>query len=200
MIKNNITAKIFCLVSLIVSSTTFAKQYEASASFGKSYGSNLVSAINSDTDLSSGGANNFSIGLAWQESPNGQGQILISSVSHSFNSDLTNQKHDLDILYAHFNGIAQFKQPNYITTVAIGLGGAQFDSVGGSELYPSATLAIGTRYEFSPQISLITELRGYGSLVDKKDNIFCRADVCTAQFDNSLYFDTSISVGFAIKF
>ena len=186
-------------LALFISSSSFATEFEITPFFGQTYGSDIISS-DGNTDISVDSATNFGIGIAWQDSPNGQGQILFNSVSHDFESDLDGETYAIDILYAHFNGIAQFRQQNYVTTVSIGLGGAYFDTSGGSELYPSATVAFGTRYEFSDGFSLITEIRSYASLVDEKDNGFCSGETCTAQFDDALWLDTSISVGIAFKF
>jgi len=150
--------------------------------------------------MSSNSGGNFAFAIAWQESPNGQGQIMLNTVSHDFESNIDENEYSLDILYAHFNGIAQFRQQSYITTVSLGLGGAYFDSDFADELYPSVSIALGTRYEISQNLSLITELRGYASLVDKKDNLFCQNDICHAQFSESLWIDTNIAIGIAFKF
>jgi hypothetical protein len=174
-----------------------ATEFEVTPFFGQMYGSDLI-AIDNETAISVDSATNYGIAIAWQESPNGQGQILLNIVSHDFDAESVNDS--LDIIYAHFNGVAQFRQQSYVTTVSLGLGGAYFDAQGGQELYPSATLAFGTRYEFSPNLSLVTEVRGYASLVDENDNLFCRSEICTAQFDDTLWIDTTVSIGFAYKF
>jgi len=174
-----------------------ANEFEITPFFGQMYGSDLI-AIDNETTISVDSATNYGIAVAWQESPNGQGQILLNVLSHDFTSEFGDDS--LDIIYAHFNGVAQFRQQSYVTTVSLGLGGAYFDAIGGQELYPSATIAFGTRYEFSENLSLITELRGYASLVDEKDNIFCKSENCSAQFDDTLWVDTTISIGFAYKF
>lgn len=181
------------------SSSLSAEEWEVTPFFGQIFGSDLVQ-TDGQTSLSVDSGTNFGVGIAWQDSPNGQGQVLINYVSHDFNSAIDSNKHSLDILYTHFNGVAQFRQQSYVTTVSLGLGGAYFDSEGGSELYPSASVAFGTRYEFSDNLSFVTELRGNASLVDDDDNLFCRSSVCSAKFDGSLWIDTSISVGIAVKF
>jgi hypothetical protein len=48
--------------------------------------------------------------------------------------------------------------------------------------------------------AFITELRAYASLVDEQDNIFCAEASCALQFDDSLWIDTTISLGLAVKF
>lgn len=176
-----------------------AADFEISALFGQMYGSDLKGS-NEETTISVDDGGNFSLAIAWQDSPNGQGQIMLNSVSHDFTSDLDEQGYSLDILYAHFNGVAQFRQQSYVTTVSLGLGGAYFDSDAGAEMYPSATLAVGTRYEFSTNLAFITELRGYASVVDENDGLFCQNDVCHAHFDDTLWIDANISIGIAYKF
>ncbi|WP_440876461.1 hypothetical protein [Thalassotalea sp. PLHSN55] len=154
----------------------------------------------SDTDLAVDSATSIGLGIAWQDTPRGQGQVLINYVSHDFENLAGDQEHSLDIIYAHFNGIAQFKQQNYVTTFSIGLGGAYMDSDLADDIYPSATIAIGTRYEFSNNMALVTELRTYATLVDEDEQLFCANDSCAAQFDEALWYDTSISIGIAYRF
>lgn len=199
MIYPQLFKKVFILYLAIFSFSTLASDYELSAYFGQMYSSDLSDEA-SEADLSIDTGGNFGIAVAWQDSPNGQGQIMINVVSHDFNSEADNQEHSLEIMYAHFNGIAQFRQQNYVTTVSLGLGGAYFDSDVSEELYPSATLAFGTRYEFSESVSFITELRGYASLVDDNDDMFCENEICHAQFEDSLWIESNISIGIAIKF
>jgi len=188
------------LFTIILTSTSLtATEFEITPFFGKMYSSDLLQS-DEESELSLDGSTNFGIAIAWQDSSNGKGQILINSISHDFESDIDSYKHSLDIIYTHFSGIAQFRQQSYVTTVSLGLGGAYFDAEGGEELYPSATIAFGTRYEFSDRLSFVTELRGYASLVDAEDAMFCYDDVCSAEFDGSLWIDSSISLGIAVKF
>lgn len=162
------------------------------------FGASLADYNNGD-DLNVDSGNNFGVAIAWQDSPNGQGQITLSQVSHQYESS-ENTDEDLDIMYAHFNGVAQFRQKSYVSTVSLGLGGAYFKHDKNSEVYPSATLAFGTRYEFSKNLAFVTEIRGYASLVDDEDELFCVEDICSANFDDSLWIESNISVGFAYKF
>ncbi len=200
IIKHTI-AYIFSALILILSLPSSAKDIEITVFAGQMYSSDLVEADN-ETELSVDNGNNFGLAFAWQDTPNGQGQILLNFVSHDFSSasEAGNIEQSIDIIYAHFNGIAQFRQQGYVTTISLGLGGAYFDTDGGEELYPSITASLGTRYEFSESLALVTEIRGYGSLIDENDNLFCKDDICTANFDDSLWLETSISVGIAYKF
>ncbi|MGB1262636.1 MAG: hypothetical protein ACPG52_07000 [Cognaticolwellia sp.] len=195
----NTRLKSLAIIStLLTSNAALANQVEVTAMLGQTYGSDLVASDNSDIDVDS--ATNISLGVAWQESKNGQGQVLLSRVSHDFKGQ-NGENDSLDIIYAHFNGVAMFRQQNYVTTMSIGAGGAYVDADnGGDELYPSASISFGTRYEFSDTMALVTELRAYATLVDDEDDMFCRTDICSANFDNSLYIDSSISVGIAMKF
>lgn len=190
------TLAIMC--TLLSSSTVMASQLEFSAMLGQMYSSDLVASDNSDINVDSG--SNIALGIAWEESVNGQGQVLLNRVSHDF----TNQNggnDSIDITYAHFNGVALFRQQNYVTTLSIGVGGAYFDAKEGSdELYPSASVAFGTRYELSKTMAIVTELRAYATLVDDEDAMFCQQDICSANFSDSLWIDSAISVGIAIKF
>ena len=64
----------------------------------------------------------------------------------------------------------------------------------------SASVAFGTRYEFSKQVALVTELRAYATLIDEDDAMFCQQELCSANFKDSLWIDSSITVGIAYKF
>lgn len=189
-------ALLFAMVSAAPLSS--AENYEVTAFVGQMYGSDLA---DGNDAFSVDAASSFGLALAWQEGTHGQGQILVKRASHDFTSPVTNQNDSLAITYAHFNGVAMFRQHNYITTMSIGLGGAYFDAESGSEeLYPSASIAIGTRYVLSQSIAFVTELRAYASLVDTNDNSFCRNDLCSAEFEDSIYTDSNISIGIAVKF
>lgn len=194
--------KLFAKKSLVLSavllsfsqSVALANDYEVTVLAGQMSGSDFRSA-DGNQSIDVGNDTNIAIGFAWQDSPNGQGQILLNRVSHELDQINT----DVDIIYAHFNGIAQFRQQNYVTTVGLGLGGALFDA-NDSEIFPSATVAVGTRYEFTPNFALVTELRAYATLTDDDSDIFCQGENCAAQVDDSIYIDTNISVGIAYSF
>jgi hypothetical protein len=190
------------LVSVCLSTSSFSTwstDWEVTPFLGKIFSSDITD-YDGESSLSLNDSPNFGIALAWQDSPNGQGQILINYASHDFDSALDNKNYALDVLYAHFNGIAQFRQHGYVTTVSLGLGAAYFDTDLGEELYPSLTVAFGTRYEFSDNIAFVTELRGYASVVDKENDLFCRDDVCAAQIDDALWIETTISIGVSYSF
>ncbi len=195
---NRLPIKCCALILSFFSLATFAADLEITVFSGQMYSSDLIdeTGIN-NIPIDSG--YNLGFAVAWQDSPNGQGQIMLNAVSHNFTGN-NNTDQSLDIIYAHFNGIAQFRQKNYVTTVSLGLGGAYFDSKLNEELYPSATLAFGTRYEFASNIALVTELRGYASLVNEKDNMFCEGSLCQAQFKDALWIESNISIGIAVKF
>jgi len=191
-----------CLLSATFGfSTAYANEtkFEITPFAGYMVSSDLQE-YDSSTDISVDAGPNFGIGFAWQDTPKGQGQILINYVSHDFSGAEGTQDGSVDIIYTHFNGIAQFRQNAYVTTVSMGLGAGFFDTDASSEVYPSFTAAIGTRYEFSDAFAFITELRTYASLVDEDKNSFCKDDVCIAQYNGSLWYDTSLSVGLAFSF
>ena len=186
------------IICTVLSGSVLAEQLEVSAMFGQMYSSDLTAASGSNIDVDS--ASNIAIGIAWQESVNGQGQILLNRVNHNFSNE-NNVNNSLNIVYAHFNGVALFRQQNYVTTMSLGVGGAYVDAkAGNKELYPSVSIAFGTRYELSNNIAMVTELRAYATLIDKDDAIFCQQESCSANFDNSLWMDSSITVGIAIKY
>jgi hypothetical protein len=186
------------IFSLLLANVVSANQFEVSVMVGQMSSSDLLASDNRDIDVDAG--SNIAIGLAWQESINGQGQILLNRVSHDFTGENA-EKSSVDIVYGHFSGVAMFRQENYVTTLSLGVGGAYFDAENaGDELYPSATISFGTRYEFSDAVALVTELRAYATLIDEDDTIFCRESICAANFEDSLWIDSSISVGIAVKF
>ncbi|MGL1958905.1 MAG: hypothetical protein OCD00_16505 [Colwellia sp.] len=186
-------------LTLIISMNTQATEFEITPYIGQTVSSDLIGNSSLNT-IKTSSENNFGLSFAWQDSARGQGQILVNYVSRDFTSDLDQSTHTLDTFYAHFSGIALFKERNYITTVGLGLGGTYFDTDNNSELYPSMTAAIGTRYEISDNLAFVTEIRAYATLVDNEDNLFCTNDICFANFDGSIWFDANISVGLAYKF
>jgi len=186
-------------VLILITPPAFATEVEITPFIGKMNGSDLT-IPDSSTSISVDSATHFGIGIAWQESPNGQGQILINYASHEFQTGDENPTRSVDIIYAHFNGIALFEQRNYLTTVSVGLGAARFSSDGGSEISPSFTAAIGTQYKISNESSIVTELRGYASLMKDGDTLFCQNEVCAAEYDDSPWISTSIAIGYSYKF
>lgn len=186
-------------VLALVSTPIMATQFEVTPYIGIMSSSDLT-VPETNTSISVDTATHFGIAVAWQESPNGQGQVLVNYASHDFVLGDDNQTSSVDVVYAHFNGIALFKQQSYITTVSIGLGAARFSGDGGSEIAPSFTAAIGTRYEISKEAAIVTELRAYASLMQDGDTLFCQTDICAAEYNDTTWIDTSISVGFSYKF
>ena len=190
---------ILAITALLYSTTTYASTYEITPYVGYNVSDSIDSAATSNS-LSISNDTSYGLGFAWQSGPNGQGQVLINYVGHDYKSDLDNKNHSLNITYAHFNGVAMFRQQNYITTLSLGLGGAYFDTDADDKLYPSLTVALGTRYDMNEQWAFITELRSYASLTDKKDNLFCQQSSCSAQFSDAAWIETNFSMGFAYKF
>ncbi|WP_077341263.1 hypothetical protein [Pseudocolwellia agarivorans] len=186
-------------VLALVSAPIMATQFEVTPYIGIMSSSDLT-VPETNASISVDTATHFGIAVAWQESPNGQGQVLVNYASHDFVLGDDNQTSSVDVVYAHFNGIALFKQQSYITTVSIGLGAARFSGDGGSEIAPSFTAAIGTRYEISKEAAIVTELRAYASLMQDGDTLFCQTDICAAEYNDTTWIDTSISVGFSYKF
>ncbi|NMP30895.1 hypothetical protein HII17_04900 [Thalassotalea sp. M1531] len=204
----NIAKSIFALLALCLTTSYSANAnqvngdatYEFTPYFGYMFGSDISSTGGDEIELSNDG--HFGIAFSWKDSPqgSGQGQVLINYVSHEFDSEIDGSSEDLNILYTHFSGVALFRQQSYVTTFSLGLGGAYLDSDYESGFYPSATVAFGTRYEFSPFFALTTELRAYATLTDEDEDLFCKNDVCAAEFDDALYIDTAVSIGLAFAF
>jgi len=109
----------------LLSGSVLAEQLEVNLMLGQMYSLDLIAATGSHIDVDSAShidvdsASHIAVGIAWQESPNGQGQILLNHVSHNFSGE-DKIKYSLNIIYAHFNGIALFRQQNYTTTMSLG--------------------------------------------------------------------------------
>ncbi|NQZ86487.1 MAG: hypothetical protein HRT54_02775 [Colwellia sp.] len=187
-------------VVLLVTLTTHARDLEITPFIGQMSSSDLMSNQDNGIDLAVDGANNYGLAIAWQDSPKGQGQILFNTVRHNFISTSDLQEHSFDVTYLHFSGVAQFKQRYYVTTVSLGVGGTYFDTDNKEEIYPSLTVAFGTRYELSKTFAIVTELRGYASYIEEDNQLFCEGTTCHALLEKSMWLEGSISVGFAVKF
>lgn len=188
---------LLCLVSFNSFSSSYS--FEITPIIGQMYSSDLVNS-NDETDIDIDEQTHYGIAVAWEANKHGQGQILINAVSYDFKNSNDQSEESLDIIYAHFSGVALFTQRNYTTSFAVGLGTAYFDSDNNDEFYPSLTLALGAKYKLSQHLSFVTEIRGYASYIEEDDNLFCEGDLCSAYFDDTLWIDTSISAGIAYRF
>jgi hypothetical protein len=198
------TANLICIilinsVLLLLPFTSHARDIEITPFIGKMFSADLINSQNG-TDLVVTDDKNYGLAIAWQDSPNGQGQILLNTVSHDFVSSSDLQEHSFDITYLHFSGVTQLKQQNYVTTISLGIGATYFETDSKDEIYPSLTMAFGTRYELSKNVALVTELRGYASYIEEDNQLFCQESICHALLEDGLWLDGSISVGLAIKF
>jgi hypothetical protein len=149
----------------------------------------------------------FGVVVGWPSDTGGQGQVSLSYGSYDFSSyaNDTYTESSFDLLYAHFSGVAEYRQQNYSTTVSFGVGATFIDAdQGSSSTYPSLTAALGTRYSLSEQLSLVTELRVYGTFAEDDSTIFCSSNAsgsnCIAQFDGSFWVDGALRLGVAYKF
>ncbi|MBA6396954.1 hypothetical protein [Colwellia sp. BRX10-4] len=204
MRKSLTTANIICIilinsVLLLLPFTSHARDIEITPFIGQMFSADLINSQNG-TDLVVTDDKNYGLAIAWQDSPNGQGQILLNTVSHDFVSSSDLQEHSFDITYLHFSGVTQLKQQNYVTTISLGIGATYFETDSKDEIYPSLTMAFGTRYELSKNVALVTELRGYASYIEEDNQLFCQESICHALLEDGLWLDGSISVGLAIKF
>jgi hypothetical protein len=144
--------------------------------------------------------------IGWDKGVLGQGQLSLSYGSYDFKTTVDDELIDssFDLLYAHFNGVAHYRQQNYTTTVSFGLGATFIDSDNDSSSYPSITAGLGTRYNISQNLALITELRAYGTFADDDSSLFCRSGAngssCFAQFDGSFWVDAALRLGIAYRF
>jgi hypothetical protein len=198
------SAKVFSFfayfLTLSLSTNVMAKDLEFSLFGGQMYSSDLTSKNNT---LSVDSGSNIGFAIAWQDTSQGQkgqGQIMFNRVSHDFKNSDNQQAESLDVNYLHFNGVAQFRQQHYVTTVSIGVGAAYFDTKYDEILAPSMTVALGTRYEISENLAIITEVRAYVSLTEEDEDVFCANGSCDIQFDDTLWVETNISIGLAYRF
>jgi hypothetical protein len=117
------TANLICIilinsVLLLLPFTSHARDIEITPFIGKMFSADLINSQNG-TDLVVTDDKNYGLAIAWQDSPNGQGQILLNTVSHDFISSSDLQEHSFDITYLHFSGVTQLKQQNYVTTISL---------------------------------------------------------------------------------
>ena len=195
---SNIVIRTLCCIPLF-SINLQAAEFELTTFIGHTFSPDLATADNLYS-IATTDETNVALALSWQDTPTGQGQILVNYVSRDFTDDIYQATHSFDTLYAHFNGVAFFKERDYITTVGLGFGGTYFKSDTDDVLYPSLTVALGTRYEFSDRLAFITELRAYATLTETDEPLFCQSDACFARFDNAVWFDGQVSIGLAYSF
>ena len=176
-----------------------ATEFELTPIIGYNFSPDLANATSSDT-FSTSNEFNLGLALAWQDTPTGQGQVLINYISRDFTSDIDQSSHSFDTLYTHFSGVALFKERDYVTTVSLGIGATYFKSDFDNEISPSLTAAVGTRYQLSDKLTVVTELRAYATLTDDDNNLFCQDNACVAHFDSAIWFDSQITVGLTYKF
>jgi hypothetical protein len=196
---NFICSLVISAATLLLPFSTYAGGVEITPYVGHMLSSDLVNSQDG-SDVVVDGANSYGLAIAWKDSPNGQGQILFNTVSHNFISSSDLQEHSFDVSHLHFSGVTQLKRQNYVTTVSLGLGGTYIKTDNKDEIYPSLTIAFGTRYEFSNNFAIVTELRGYASYIEDDNQLFCQDTTCHALLDDSLWLEGSFSVGFAVKF
>ncbi|NQZ21081.1 MAG: hypothetical protein HRT53_03410 [Colwellia sp.] len=196
---NFICAIVISNIAILLSSSAHASDIEITPYIGQIFSSELVNSVDA-TEVPVDDASYYGLAIAWQDSPNGQGQILINRASYDFISSSDLQEHSFDVTYAHFSGVAQFRQRNYVTTVSLGLGAAYFQTDNKDEIYPSLTIAIGTRYELSKNFAIVTELRGYASYIEEDNQLFCEGASCHALLEESMWLEGTVSVGLAFKF
>ena len=196
--KVNTTIIAVCCTQL-VSVYAQAVEFEITPIIAQTFSPDLASA-NTAESLSTTNEPNFGLAFSWQDTPTGQGQILVNYIARDFTDNVSQSSHSFDTVYTHFNGVAMFQERNYTTTVGLGIGATYFNSDFDNAIYPSMTAAIGTRYEFSGNLALITELRAYATLTEEDDTLFCQNESCVAHFDSALWFDTQISIGLAYRF
>lgn len=185
--------------SLLIPITVQASDLEITPMLGYTFSPELISDDYTE-ELSTTNEPNLALAFSWKDSTNGQGQILLNYISRDFTDNIDQSNHSFDTLYAHFNGVAFFKERNYITTVGMGVGLTYFNSDFDSTIYPSITFAVGTRYELSHNLAFITELRAYATLTKDDESVFCQDDTCVAHLNDAVWFDGQVAIGLAYSF
>ena len=104
------------LYALSTASAAAPRDIEITPYIGQMFSGDILGSDGA-TEISVSDDLHMGLAFAWQATNQGQGQILINTVSHDFTGDLDEKEHTIDIIYAHFSGVAQFKQQNYSTTV-----------------------------------------------------------------------------------
>ena len=194
---NKVLLTLFC--SLLFSIHAQADDFEITSMLGYTFSPKLTSA-DKTISLPTTDEPNLAFAFSWKDSATGQGQILVNYISRDFTDNIDQSTHSFDTLYAHFNGVAFFKERNYITTVGMGIGATHFKSDFNSATYPSLTIAVGTRYEISNNLTFITELRAYATFTKDDDAVFCQNNSCLANFDGAIWIDSQVSIGLAYSF
>jgi hypothetical protein len=152
------------------------------------------------TEIETTNEPNIAFAFSWKDYPNGQGQILVNYISRDFIDNIDQSTHSFDTVYAHFSGIAFYKERNYTTTIGMGVGATYFNSDFDNAVYPSVTFALGTRYTLSENLTFITEIRAYATLTKDDDTVFCKNESCIAHFDDTIWLDKQFSIGLAYSF
>jgi hypothetical protein len=185
--------------SLLISVHAQANDFEITSLLGYNFSPKLTS-VDKAISIPTTDDPNLAFAFSWKDSATGQGQILVNYISRDFTDNIDQSKHSFDTLYAHFNGLAFYKERNYITTVGMGIGATHFKSDFNSATYPSITISVGTRYEISNNLTFITELRAYATFTKDDDTVFCQNNNCLAHFDGAIWIDSQISIGLAYSF
>jgi len=195
--SNKVLISLCC--SLLIPITVQAGDLEITPMISYTFSPKLISGDNTE-ELSTTNEPNLALAFSWQDSTDGQGQVLLNYISRDFTDNIDQSNHSFDTLYAHFNGVAFFKERNYITTVGMGVGMTYFNSDFDSAIYPSITFAVGTRYELSDDLTFITELRAYATLTKDDESVFCQDGTCVAHIDGAVWFDSQVAIGLAYSF
>jgi hypothetical protein len=183
----------------LISINAQANELEITSLIGYTFSPKLTNG-DSTQDITTTNELNIALAFSWKDSATGQGQILVNYISRDFTNNIDQSIHSFDTLYTHFNGVAFFKERNYITTVGMGFGATYFKSDFESAIYPSITVAVGTRYKFSDNLTFITELRAYATLTKEDETVFCQNGTCVAHFDSAIWIDSQVSIGLTYSF
>ena len=190
--------ELFVILMICVCLKSNADEVEFTPYIGNMFSSELQN-VSEESPIMVSDDLHLGFAIAWQATPTGQGQILINYVNHQI-SGVQDNNDSFELLYAHFSGVGHYGKHGYTTTLGIGFGASYMKSSLNDGIYPSSTIAIGTRYIVSAELTFVTELRAYATLIKEEDNLFCNNNECLAVFEGTIWIDTSISVGFAYKF
>ena len=127
----------------------------------------------------------------------------LNSVNITLPTPTTNANIPLTIDYLHIGGTAPItEEKNFKTFVSGGFGFTYLspDFAGlQSDLRASLSIGVGVKWPMSQNIALRLEARGLGTLFNSNSTLFCNGG-CSLTVNGSLFFQTEVFAGLAIKF
>jgi len=122
-------------------------------------------------------------------------------------TDLDDTDLGVNLEYLHAGGMLAWPQGGFSTFLAAGIGVTRINARGaglGSEIEPSASLALGLEIPIAGQVSLRLEGRGYLTLTDGDKEIFCLSDAegarCRLRYEGSALTQFEALAGLRVRF